>query len=638
MNKIFKFVSAIVIVAMSVTTSFAQIGSDQNNGAECGCPVPVSTRTVVDLATLGVAINSAQVEIQQNTTLTCDNIYTFNKKIFVGYGVTLTIQPGTVLKGIFTNDPIQASCLIVERGGKIIADGKPNCKIIMTGNNDPLDGTYSVTNVGDWGGLVLCGMATNNLLTAYNYGSGKKGSQWNGVGYIEGADNTVKTLWGAGDTITTASGQAVSIPTVFNDNDNSGILRYLSVRHAGALIGGNTAGNELNGISLYSIGRGTKIEYVETIAAADDNFEFFGGTVDVKHCSVLYGDDDYYDYDLGYSGRMQFNFGMAGDSLTGLHSTDNGYECDADDQSSAPWFDRSHPLIYNCTLISNGHIIPTADNTGPAAIQAKELTEGTFINNVFANFRSGLHVAQARSAPNTSFNGKGGDGYDNWTNDLTDPYLYSTTPPYYPSWYNNSVTTLYANPTQAAGGNNNLTNAVYHSLIVKNNTFVHCNLTGQTTPNGVSYWITKGVMTHNPGTGAWLYQDATPASAADTLQFYNDGNTHPSAVPGIDFKWSWNTAHTDFTDKYHAVPSTNIPSAANGSPAMFPPNDGFFDQVSYRGAFDATKASWLSTENGFTIPVASTLQSDNPTDLNNDGVTDINDFSIFIGKFGQLDK
>ncbi len=618
MKRIFKLVSAIVIVAISVTSSFGQVGNDLNNGVECGCP-PVNSRTVVDLATLSTPLNANQSEIQVNTTLTCDHVYTFDRKIFVGYGVTLTIQPGTVLKGIFTNDPVKASALIVERGGKIIADGKANCKIIMTGMADPLDGTYSITNVGDWGGFVMCGFATNNLQYPINYGSGKKGAPWTGVGYIEGSDNSVKTLWGAGDTITVANGQAVNIPTVFNDNDNSGILRHVSVRHAGALIGGNTAGNELNGISLYSIGRGTTIDYVETIAAADDNFELFGGTVDLKHCSVLYGDDDFYDYDLGWSGRMQFCFGMSGDSLTGLHSTDNGYECDADDQASSTTFDRSHPLIYNTTLVSNGHIIPAADNTGAAAIQAKELTEGTFINNVFVNFRSGLHLATSRSTSVSG--GKGGDAYDNWTDNASDIYI------------NNSYPT--------GSGFTSLQNAKFHSLIVKNNTFVHCSLKGNQSPNGQSYWITKGTMTTSASPN-YLYKDATPASAADTLQFSQDGNTHPDQVPGIDYTWSWNAGHTDFTDKYHAVPSTNIPSASTyastTTPALLPPNDGFFDQVSFRGAFDATKQSWLSTDNGFTVPVASTLQNDNPTDLNNDGVTDINDFSIFIGKFGQLDK
>jgi len=608
-RKLTKLISAIGITAISVATCFGQV-SDQNNGAECGCPVPVSSRSVVDMATLGVALNATQIEIQTNTTLTCNNVYTLNKKIFVGYGITLTIQPGTVIKGInpVPYDPALCPALIVERGGKIMADGKPNCKIIMTGDPDPLDGSYSITNVGDWGGLVICGMATNNLLTAYNYGTGKKGSPWNGVGYIEGADNTQKTMWGAGDTITTVCGAPVSIPTVFNDNDNSGTLKYVSVRHAGALIGGNTAGNELNGISLYSVGRGTKIEYVETIAAADDNFELFGGTVDLKHCSVLYGDDDFYDYDLGWKGRMQFCFGIAGDSITGLHSTDNGFECDADDNKSCTTFDRSHPYLYNCTFISNGHLLPTADNTGPAAIQAKELTEGEFINNVFVNFRSGLHLATARS---TSGNGNGGDAYDNWTNNSSDTYI---------------------NPSYPTGsGYTSAQNAKFHSLIVKNNTFVHCNLKNNAAPNGVSYWITKGTMTTsgNP----YTYKDATPASAADTVQFYNDGNRHPASVPGIDYNWAWNAGHTDFTNNhYYAVPSANITST------MTPPNDGFFDVVAYRGAFDATKGSWLSTDNGFMLPVASKLQNYNPTDLNNDGITNIDDFSILLGKFGQLDQ
>jgi len=602
-----------VVSALSITKSSAQV-NDLNNGAECGCP-SVSSRTTVDLATLGVALDAYQVEIQTNTTLTCDKIYTFDKKIFVGYGVTLTIEPGTVIKGAYIPAATHAAAIIVERGGKIVADGKPNCKIIFTGTNDPLDGTYPVTNVGDWGGLVICGFATNNLLRDYNmYIPGvntKKGSKWNGVGYIEGADNTIKTLWGAGDTITTASGQTVFIPTSFNDNDNSGILRYVSVRHAGALLNGNTAGNELNGISLYSVGRGTKIDYCETVSAADDNFELFGGTVDLKHCSVLYGDDDFYDYDLGWTGRMQFCFGIAGDSLTGLHSTDNGYECDADDDKSSTTFDRSHPMIYNTTLISNGHIKPTADNTGPAAIQAKELTEGTFVNNVFVNFRSGLHLATGRQGTGA---GKGGDAYDNWTDNASDIYINSSYP--------------------TGSGYGASQNAKFHSLIVKNNTFVHCNIKNASLPtvgtNISTYWITKGSMTQSTPA---VYKDATAPSVADTVQFWNDGNRHPVSIPGIDYNWAWNSSKTDFSsDKYYAVPSSNLTST------MTPPNDGFFDVVTYRGAFDATKSSWLSTDNGFMLPVASKLQNGNPTDLNNDGITDISDFSIFIGKFGQLDQ
>jgi hypothetical protein len=562
-KKLSKVFAAAALAAFSVTT-FAQT----DLGHECGCP-SVGSRTSINLSTFA----DANGEITSNTNLTCDKLYVIDKKIYVGNGTTLTIQPGTVLKGSSVADPANATGLIIERGGKIMADGKPNCPIVMTSASDPMDGTHSLTNVGEWGGLVLLGTASNNLQDGNVYCA----NHTTGVGFIEGFDvANPRNLYGAGD---------VTFPT-FNDNDNSGILRYVSVRHAGAIL---AIGNELNGISFGSVGRGTTVEHVETVAAADDNMEFFGGTVDVKYCSVLWGDDDFYDFDLGYSGRMQFNFGISGDSITGLHTTDNGFECDADDDKKSPTFLRSHPLMYNCTFVSNGHIMPAADNTGPAAIQAKELTEGEFYNNVFVNFRSGLHLAQARSTSTYK-----GDAYDNWTNDKTDPYLTTASTP--------GV-------------------AKYMSLIVKNNTFIGiANVPGRTGA------LTKGTMVS--GKNPALYKDFTVASAADSAQFLGDGNISVASVPGIDYNWTWNTGHTDFTNPYHFVPSTNLPTKT------LPPNDGFFTLVNYRGAFDANKPSWISE--GFLVQMK-TLQNSNPTDLNNDGVTDISDFSIFINAFGTTD-
>jgi hypothetical protein len=227
-------------------------------------------------------------------------------------------------------------------------------------------------------------------------------------------------------------------------------------------------------------------------------------------------------------------------------------------------------------------MIPAADNTGPAAIQAKELTEGEFVNCVFANFRSGLHLSEARSNATNK-----GDAYDNWTDNTADQYL--TT--------NGGV-------------------ARYHSLIVKNNTFINCDLKGGN--KSASYPITRGTMVS--GKNPALYKNVTPATTADITQFTNDGNTMVSSVPGIDFNWSWNAAHTSFANQYHAVPTTNLTSTTI---------------VNYRGAFDATKPSWIS--DGYYVSMQTMLAA-NPTDLNNDGVTDINDFSIFIGKFNQLDK
>jgi hypothetical protein len=292
-----------------------------------------------------------------------------------------------------------------------------------------------------------------------------------------------------------------------------------------------------------------------------------------------------FDYDLGWKGKGQFLFGMAGDSITGLHTTDNGFEADADDDKKAPAL-RSHPVFYNVTLIGNGHILPSADNSGPAAIQAKELAEGEIYNSIFANYRSGLHLATGRSNATNQ-----GDAYDNWTNSTTA--------------YNNGLPGV----------------AVKNSLIVKNNTFI-----GFGNDPVKAFYITTGALTS--GKNATIaYKAATAASAADIAQFTADGNSVVTSVPGIDYNWAWNAAHTSYSvNPFHATPTSNITSS------ITPPADGFFSVVNYRGAFDASKSSWLSE---WALAQVLTSQQSNPTDLNNDGKTDTNDFLILVGKFGQ---
>jgi len=303
------------LCAINVTNTSAQ----NNLGQDCGCPAVSARTTVVNLSTLtngGVGTNAP--ELSADAHLTCDKIWILDEKIYVPNGKTLTIDPGTVIKGLPQADPSLATCLVIERGGKIMADGTQSCPIVFTANEDPMDGSYSLTNVGKWGGVVILGKASNSLILAKNnvtLGAGHICVGYDGVGYIEGFDaSNGLNLFGAGDP---------SFPTA-DDNDNSGIFRYVSVRHAGAIL---QIGNELNGISLGSVGRGTTFEHVEVVAAADDNIEYFGGTVNVKYISTLFGDDDQFDWDLGYSGKVQFYFGISSDSLnTGnKHTTDNGF-------------------------------------------------------------------------------------------------------------------------------------------------------------------------------------------------------------------------------------------------------------------------------------------------------------------------
>jgi len=578
-------------------TNFAQPVYERANendlGEACGCP-HVSDRTIsTNLSTLTVGGSGTHgPELAGDTHLTCDKIWVLDEKIYVPNGKTLTIDPGTVIKGApaLGGIPENATALIVERGGKIMAGGEAECPIVFTAQEDPMNGTYSLTNVGKWGGVVILGTASNNLILSKNnvtLGAGHLCVGGDGIGYIEGFDANDpggKNLFGAGPA------DAFGFTTV-NDNDNSGVFRYVSVRHAGAIL---QIGNELNGISLGSVGRGTKFEHVEVIAAADDNIEYFGGTVNVKYCSTLFGDDDQFDYDLGYSGKVQFYFSLSSDSLNSgnVHTTDNGFEADADDNKAATaTSNHSNPICYNITMVGNGHIIPSADNTGPAAIQAKELTGGQFYNSLFANFRSGLHLSMARSNATDK-----GDAYDQWVN-------------------NSSRTTYLV----SQGGI-----AQPQALKVQHNIFIACGAKS-TFGNTKHYPISKGVMvsSKNPA----FYANFTAPSTADTTQFFQtDDNIAVETLPGIIPNVAFDAGNHNITSMFHVIPLTNVSSTVTA------PNDGFFTPVSYRGAFDGSKeGQWLSD---WALLEVQEQFGNNPTDLNHDGKTDINDYLIFSGRFG----
>jgi len=354
--------TAFLVVAGAVTAN-----AQTNLGADCGCP-PVASRPQVLLSTLASTATGSDGDlIASNTILDCSKKWVLDKKIYVPSGKNITINPGTVVMGqnLGTGN---ASALIVERDAKIIAAGTESCPIVFTSTNDPMDGSYGVANRGQWGGLVILGKATNNLIVGNAFCAGT-----NGVGFIEGyASADSRNLYGA------AVGSN-------DDNDNSGIIRYVSVRHAGDII---AVGNELNGISLGSVGRGTTIDHVEVVSCDDDGIEFFGGTVNIKYAATLFGADDMFDYDLGWSGKAQFLFGMQADSAT-TPTADNGIEGDADDSKSNA-LPRSHPKFYNITLMGNYTRTSVGDNTGHVGMKLKELTEGEFYNSIITNFGRGV--------------------------------------------------------------------------------------------------------------------------------------------------------------------------------------------------------------------------------------------------------
>jgi hypothetical protein len=569
---------ASVAIALGAFNSNAQ----SNLGASCGCP-PVGGRPEILLSSLPgyVAISGTfGGELTTGAVLTCANTYIIDKKIYIPAGQSINIAPGTVLKGATAALPAEATALVIERGGKIIASGTESCPIVFTAQADPMDGTYAISNTGKWGGVVVLGKASNNLSFAANgpyvpgTGNGKLAVA-DGLGVLEGfATSNIQDRFGvmqnnnnpvAGETVGT-----------FDDNDNSGIMRYVSIRHTGANL---VVGNELNGLTFGSVGRGTTVEHIEIVSCGDDNIELFGGTVNLKYVSTIFGNDDMLDWDLGWSGKVQFFFGMKAD-ISSSPDNDNGIEADADDNKSnnAP---RSHPIIYNSTFIGNAKATGTADNSALAGINAKELTEGEIYNSIFANFREGLNLVKSISGTRTY--PTGGEAWHNWTN--------------------------IPGPASATAGNGS------QSFKVVCNTFVGC-----TNP------LTNGASSGSAGTAITSGADFTQFTVTDK----NDivvGNT----LPGFDYSFDITDATNTVVTKNDVTPSPSL--SITGCPVT--PYDGFFEPAPYRGAFSSVNGeNWLSNWSYSQVLNSTKGVRACPTDLNIDGQTDVLDFLIFAPAFG----
>lgn len=255
-------------------------------------------------------------------TWTNDKNYLISGFVFVNDGQTLTIEPGTVIRAK-TGQGSLASALIVARGGHIIAEGTQSDPIIFTVEGDDLEGSIPLEARGLWGGLIILGNAPVNTDT--------------GEDMIEGIPlSEPRGVYGG-----------------FDEDDNSGILRYVSIRHGGTNIG---EGNEINGLTLGGVGRQTIVEYVEVIANQDDGVEFFGGTVNCRNLVVSYCSDDAFDLDQGYRGKCQFLLGI-NDS-----NSDKGIECSGGLQPLQILPD-AFPTLYNVTLFGNadGPALPLID-------------------------------------------------------------------------------------------------------------------------------------------------------------------------------------------------------------------------------------------------------------------------------------
>lgn len=300
--------------------------------------------------------------------------YVLNGLVFVNEGQTLTIEAGTVIKGK-SGQGENASAFIVARGGKVMANGTAQEPIIFCAeaDNTRYDHTEGQVVPGDnippttrgmWGGVIVLGKAGLNSSP--------------GETAIEGIPTTEPRGLYGGD----------------EDTDNSGTLKYISIRNGGTDIG---EGNEINGLTLGGVGSGTMIEYVEVVGNKDDGVEFFGGVPQLKHVLVAYCGDDSYDYDEGFRGKGQF--------WCAIQDPDQGdrigeHDGGTDPETAQPY---ATPQIYNATYIGRG---PTE---GKRIITFRDNAGGHYANSIFVNQEKGIDIEMTEDAENTFNRFKTGD-------------------------------------------------------------------------------------------------------------------------------------------------------------------------------------------------------------------------------------
>ena len=281
--------------------------------------------------------------ITANMTLKSDINYVVDNFVYVKSGATLTIEPGTILKGKVDSK----ATLIIERGGKIMADGTAAKPIVFTSAK-----ASGQRAAGDIGGIIICGKAKVNAP--------------GGEATIEGG---VGSLYGGTD-----------------DNDNSGILRYVRIEFPGYAFALNI---EINGLTMGGVGKGTIIDYVQVSYSNDDSFEWFGGTVNCKHLIAFSGWDDEFDTDYGFSGFVQYIVGLR-DPLLADQSKSNGFESDNDATGSSN-VPTTNPKFANVSLF--GPLATAATTINPlfqASMHIRRSSNLEVYNSVFAGWPKGL--------------------------------------------------------------------------------------------------------------------------------------------------------------------------------------------------------------------------------------------------------
>ena len=528
--------------------------------------------------TAGAAEILVSGNITTSTTWTKNNRYNLQGQVYVLPGATLTIQAGTVI----ASDA--GGALAVTRDARLVCDGTADEPVIFTSkqdvatwtNGDPKTGTWRAT-ANEWGNLTICGRAYigkyGQGAVGTNTAAPNAGNYANMEGLVASGPTDTRTFYGGG-----------------NDLDNSGSLRYTSLRYGGRVVG---LGNELNGLSLGGIGKDTDIDHIDIMNNVDDGIEIWGGTVDLKYVSIWNIGDDSFDLDHGWRGRAQFGLIVSGYSIPGAASgsgfPDSMIEVDGAAKSDA------QPVttcaLFNFTLIGQ----PFA--TGRHAIKFRDNARMQLRNSIIMDCPA--EVIRNDNTDGEATDGQTGYGFNGtlaWANTWTANFnVYSTVNPF-PS-----------NPASF--------------------------YTGQS--DGKLIWFRDNVFYNNANASAYTEANARSVFAAANNNVL-ETSANPRPIVAI-------TRGANVVSGTLVVqPVTSLDPRAAGSAVTSvgtAPDNGFYSPVQYRGAFSATE-NWAC---GWTAASAFGMLVAPPGgcntggvfgDLTGDGTVSGADLGILLGNFG----
>jgi hypothetical protein len=534
------------------------------------------------------AASAAEVLVTQNistsTTWTADNTYNLQTQIYVLPGATLTIQPGTVIASTTNLGGSLAIC----RGARIVANGTNDLPIIFTSKADvatwtagnPKTGTARVA-MNEWGNLTVMGRAYVG-----KYGNGAPSTNTAApsaanFAQMEGLTGSSSTdpnvIYGGGD-----------------DLDSSGTFSYVSLRYGGKVIG---LGNELNGLSLGGIGKETVIDHIEIYNNVDDGIEIWGGTVNVQYFSIWNIGDDSLDIDQGWRGKAQFGLivqGYSGNAAQGSGVGDNILEIDGAEKSDAQPVTTG--VVYNLTCIGQ-----TGSTGGDTAVEFRDNANLQVRNSIFMDV--GEQVFRNINTDGEATGGQTGYGHNG-----TLSYAARWTTPY--NTY--SSVNAFANPASAYQAQ------VDGNLIDVRDCVFYNNLNASAYTEANTYGVFTSGNNVNAGTSA-ANPTAMPIAAITKGTAVNpNGSLIIRPVTSID------------------------PRAANAAVTSVgsAPNDGFFEQAQFRGAFSST-GNWLcgwTAVDAYGINVAPpggcVIAAPCPADLNGDGVVGGADLGGLLAAWG----